>query len=250
MEITCVIPAFERLDLLARCLVSVCCQEDVQVEVIVTDDSRTGAVRDFTANLAAAFPFVRYLEGARSGNPVDNWNHGLRQAASALLLLVHQDEFLLDPRYLRRAVDAMATTGAAAVLGHTAVIDVTRSSRFSRVAPLASRLARPAWFLPMVNWVGPTAAFVFRAGRQFDRTLVQLVDVEFYGRVLATGKLVTLDGICVGSLGHPGQITATIDPVASALADLRALAARTPPAVGPLQHAASRLAVTLRAWTR
>ena len=247
MEITCVIPAFERLDLLARCLASVCAQQAVGVEVIVSDDSRSSGIRALTVAMAATHPFVRYVAGARSGNPVDNWNHGLDLAAAPLRLLAHQDEFLIDPLFLRRAVDAMAPIEVAAVLGRTVVSGVTRRSRFGLIAPLARRLPHRAWFLPMVNWIGPTAAFVFRAPLRFDPAMVQLADVEFYGRVLKTGRLVVLPGVSVGSLGHhPGQITAGIDPVAAGLADLRTLALRTPAPLGTLQHSLARRAVTLR----
>jgi glycosyltransferase involved in cell wall biosynthesis len=245
-EISCVIPAYERADLVARCLVSVAAQEAVGVEVIVTDDSRTHAIRDLVAGLAPVAGTVRFLEGPRTGNAVDNWNAGLTAASAPLHLLVHQDEFLIDPLYLRNAVDAVQRTGAAAAVARVAVIGVDRPSRFALVAPLA-RLPLARRLLPLVNWIGPTAAFAFRAGPRFDRRFVQLADVEFYARVLETGPLVRLPGMSVGSLAHhEGQITARIDPVREALKELALLAGRRPPALSPLEHAAFAAALRLR----
>jgi len=246
-QISCVIPTFERTDLVARCLISVASQRAAAIEIIVTDDSGAPAIRDLVRALAPFTPPVRFLEGPRTGNPVDNWNAGLREARAPLHLLIHQDEFLIDPLYCRRSVDIMTRTAAAATLAGVAVIGVERRSRFSLVAPIAGRLPGARRLLPLINWIGPTAAFVFRAGPRFDPGFVQLADVEFYGRVLATGRLMRLPGLAVGSLGHhDGQITARIDPGAQALKELSALAARRPRILSPVEHAVFSAALNLR----
>jgi len=246
-DISCVIPAFENLDLLARCLISVAIQKDVDLEIVVSDDSRSGAARELVAGLA--IPGTRYLEGPRTGNPVDNWNHGLDAAAGRLCVLVHHDEYLIDPLYLRRAVDRLGRTGAAAVMGTVEVTGVERPSRFRSASALARVLGRPIWLLPLLNWIGPTAAFVFRRGPRFDSALVQWADVEFYRRVLKGGRLEVLEGTCVGSLGHhPAQITAKINPVAAARRELAMLAARSPPSINPLERAVFAASLGLRAW--
>jgi glycosyltransferase involved in cell wall biosynthesis len=210
-DVTCIVPAFDQPDLLARCLSSVAAQRDVALEVIVTDDSLGTGVRERVA--ALAIPGLRYRDGARSGNPVDNWNLGLAQARSSVCVVVHQDEALIDATYLRRALDRLADPAVSAVIGPTVVVGSKRPSRFARAAGLARALGRPRWLLPSLNWIGPTAAFVFRRGPLFDRDLVQLVDVAFYRHVLGTGAAAFLEGPCVGSLGHhDAQITARIDP--------------------------------------
>ena len=227
MEASCIIPAFENPDLLGRCLLGALAQEDVELEIVVTDDSRSSAARSIVARLAAGDGRVRYQEGPRSGNAVDNWNHGLALARGETCVLAHHDEFFIDRRYLRRAIDALNEGGLAAIIGPTGVIGVQRSSRFARAQALARALGCPLWTLFTVNWVGPTAAFVFRRGPSFDRELVQLVDVEFYRRVLGREHPRFLTGVCVGSLGHHrDSITATIDPARVAREDLRRLSAR------------------------
>ncbi len=246
-EISCVIPAYENLDLLTKCLASVVAQRDVAMEIIVTDDSHSTGVADFMAGRLGPGVTARYLDGPRSGNPVENWNAGLAAARAPLSLLIHHDEWLIDPLYLRKAIDALNRTGAAASMAGVKVTGVDRPSRFSLVAPIAGRLWGAARLLPAINWIGPTAAFVFRAGHRFDPALVQLADVELYGRVLKTGPLVRLPGVAVGSLGHHrAQITASIDPRAVARRELAMLAARTPPGVSPLARALCGAILTLR----
>ena len=245
MEISCVIPAFESADLVRRCLRSAIAQSEVALEIIVSDDSVSTEIR----GLVATFPTIRYVEGARSGNPVDNWNHGLAAAQAPLAVLMHQDEAFADPLFLRRAVDAMRPDGVAAVVGTTRVTGVNRTSRFALASALFRRAPARIWWLPMINWVGPTAALVFRNGVRFDPALVQLVDIDFYRRVLATGRLVRLDWICVDSLGHHGaSITARIDPAARARADLAVMAARSPPGIGRVQHRLALAMLAARGW--
>jgi glycosyltransferase involved in cell wall biosynthesis len=240
-EITCVVPAFEQPELLERCLGSIAAQRDVRAEIIVVDDSTTDAARRRVR--ALAIPEARYLDGARSGNPVENWNWGLSQSRSGICVLVHHDEFLIDPAYLRRAVDRLADPATAAVIGPAAVRGVTRRSRFALASRIGRAAGRPAWILPTLNWIGPTAAFVFRRGPLFDPALVQLVDVDFYRRVLATGRAAMLEGACVGSLGHhDAQITASIDPRRAARAEIFRLA-------DGLELSFHRAALSLRAWT-
>jgi glycosyltransferase involved in cell wall biosynthesis len=246
-----VIPAYENLDMLARCLLSVAAQRDANIEIIVTDDSESARIRDFIAAVPELVETVRYLRGPRSGNPVENWNAGLDQARAPIHLVIHQDEFLVDPIYLRRAIDALRRDGTVAARAGVCVIGVNRPSRFALAAPIASRLWRARHLLPMINWMGPTAVFAFRAGPRFDPAMVQLVDVEFYGRVLRSGRLARLSGVSVVSLGHhQAQITARIDPTAAALKELSLLAGRSPPVISPFAHTLYASALKLRARLR
>lgn len=223
-ELSCVVPAFGHPELLSRCLVSLAAQRYLPLEIIVADDSPTSDVRDLIAGLA--IPKLRYLPGARTGNPVDNWNLGLRAATAPVLVLVHHDEYLVDPLYLRRAHDLLTDPHIAAVVGGVQVTGVNRPSRFALAHALARVVGRPAWILPSLNWIGPTAAFVFRRGHTFDPRLVQYADIAFYRRVLKTGRFATLDRLCVGSLGHhDAQISARIDPRTLARREITGLAA-------------------------
>ena len=250
-EIACVIPTFESLDLVAACLKSVLAQTGVAPQIIVSDDSRSDRVRRYVADTARSKGAVSYLDGPRTGNPVDNWNRGLDAATAPLRVLVHQDERLIEPNYLRDAVDALRRTSAVAVIGRTMVDSGLRPSRHATVAAIGRRLPYAPRFLPMINWIGPTAAFVFRGDHHFDRDLVQLVDIEFYGRVLKTGSYIVLLGSRVGSRGyHSEQITAKIDPISLALEELDALAARSPAVIDPFTRAAAKFAVRARRWSR
>ena len=247
-SISCVIPTYENETLVAHCLASVAAQRDVAAEIILTDDSRSDRIAAMVAARFADTPGLRRVEGPRSGNPVDNWNAGLAAARAPLAVVVHQDESLIDPLYLSRAVAGLDRTRVVACVAGVRVLGGARGSRFGLIAPIAGRAPGARALLPMINWIGPTAAFVFRTGARFDPALVQLADVEFYGRVLARGGFVRLAGRSVESLGrHPDQISARIDGRALAVAEIDLLAARRPPPFSPLAYAVYRAALTLRA---
>ncbi|MGH7017367.1 MAG: glycosyltransferase family 2 protein [Caulobacteraceae bacterium] len=209
MEISCVVPTYEHLHLASRAILSASAQTAVEAEVIVCDDSKTTAVRDFVRSFGRPGDSLRHFAGPRTGNPVDNWNFGLDQARAPVRVVLHHDEWFADHAYLRKALDRLAASGAPAVVSRTRV---GGKSKFGFVSAIARSLGGPRWLLPSINWVGPTAAFVFSGDHRFDRDFVWLADVEFYLRVSAAGRLAFIDGPAVGSTGrHPGQITASLE---------------------------------------
>jgi len=250
-QISVVIPAYESHHLVSQALASVLAQEDVEAEIIVTDDSESPRVRELAKAITCRHGAVRWIPGPRSGVAAENWNHGLDHARFSAKVLLHQDEHYVDRRFLRRALDTLVRPGVAAAAGGVQVTGVTRASRFGMVAPLRHVPGAKA-LLPIINWLGPTGAFVFTGDHRFDTGFKQLVDVEFYGRVLRHGRLVPLAGVSVASLGHhPDSITARIDARALALAELERLARGPAPAISRLQHAVFLTALKIRGrWPR
>ncbi len=245
-QISVVIPAYESDHLFRQALDSVIAQEGVQADIIVTDDSVSARIADLTAAASRRHGAVRWLQGPRSGVAAENWNHGLSHALFPAKVVLHQDERYVDPQFLRRALEALAKPGVAAAAGGVQVTGVTRASRFGLIAALR-RFPGAKVVLPMINWLGPTGAFVFTGDHRFDTALIQLVDVEFYGRVLRRGRLAALAGVSVASLGHhPESITARIDGDALALTELEMLARGPAPAISPFQRAVFRAALKAR----
>ena len=224
-EISCIVPAYENIALLSRCLMSILTQEYVKMEILVCDDSPSRDVCDLVGFLATHYQQLRYVNGTRSGNPVENWNRGLDEARANLCVVIHHDEFLVDSKYLRKALDKLKATDLPAVVGRCRVIGITRRSRFSLVQRLMLAVQAPLWTLYAVNWIGPTAVIVFSrlSNLRFDANLVYLVDVDFYHRLLATARSVEfLEGISVVSIGHhAAQITAECEVLTQSLKEAR-----------------------------
>jgi glycosyltransferase involved in cell wall biosynthesis len=213
-EISCVIPSYENLDLLARCLMSVLTQENIIIEVIVCDDSHSQKIRKFVNCLSKKYSNIIYLKGPRSSNPVDNWNKGLAVASCKYCVVIHHDEYFLDKTFLRDAINAIKKDNLIAAIGKSAVIGVNRRSNFNLVRKSISLLGNPLWLIFMVNWIGPTGSFVFknRSDIKFNNKLKYLPDVDFYFRILSSNNYILIDKLSVISIGHhSSQITSTYD---------------------------------------
>jgi len=249
-EISCIVPAYENIALLTRCLMSILTQERVKIEVIVCDDSASRDVSDMVNFLATRYPQLRYVNGTRTGNPVENWNRGLDEASAKHCVVIHHDEFLVDTEYLRRALDRLEATGLVAVIGRCSVVAITRRSRFALLQSLMLAVKAPLWTLYAVNWIGSTAVVVFSGLNKprFNPDIVYLVDVDFYYRLLTPEKKVNfLDGISVVSVGHhDAQISAKCDIPAQNLKEIRYIALFA----GDRLSAFQRNFLILFAWVR
>jgi glycosyltransferase involved in cell wall biosynthesis len=255
-EICCVVPAFQSAPLLARTLMSIVTQFDITPDVVVVDDSTEPGVRTLVEGLAGLFPNIRYFPGARTGNPVDNWNVGLNHARGRFLMVVHHDDFFCDAGFLRRAVDRLASgEGEVLVAGHGLAGRPGRS-RFSLASFLARRLKLKPWSLYAINWLGPPSVMMFAAEPKirFDARLCWLVDVDFYARLLKPGvRLICDAGVSLISLRHADQITARVDSRMLTLRELQLLRATDRERLGPwpgllLAYAACRVSPWL--WRR
>jgi len=98
MRISVVIPTCHRPDLLARCLRGLVTNE---AEIIVGDDSRDDATRDFVSR---EFPQVHWVPGPHRG-PAANRNSGARAATGDWLAFV-DDDCEPQPNWLAALVQA------------------------------------------------------------------------------------------------------------------------------------------------
>jgi glycosyltransferase involved in cell wall biosynthesis len=247
--VSCVAATYDDAGLAQRCLRSILDQTLAGVEIIVADDSTGPEVGRLVEDLRRSGAPIVYLPGARTGNPVDNWNLGLDRARGAYSVLIHHDEAFVDRTWLARAVRRLdGRPGRSAVAGHIAPT-IPGGSRFPAVSRLARLLRAPPWTLYMANWVGPTAALLFPtgAGMRFDRRLTWTVDVDFYARMwAATGPFLMDETPSVASIPHPGQITAGLDVLAVHRRELDLLARSAGGPLTPAQRAVITLSLNLR----
>jgi glycosyltransferase involved in cell wall biosynthesis len=247
--VSCVVATYDDARLAERCLNSILDQTLAGVEIIVADDSTGPQVRLLVDRLRRSGAPIDYLPGARTGNPVDNWNLGLDHARGVYSALVHHDEAFIDPAWLARAVGLLEGRPGRSALARHVAPTIPGGSRFPVVSRLARRLRPPPWTLYMANWVGPTAAVLFptRVGLRFDRRLTWTVDVDFYARLWsATGPFLMDQSPSVTSVPHPGQITAGLDVLAVHRRELDMLARSAGGPLTPAQGAAIALSLGLR----
>ncbi len=96
MNISLVIPTYNRKDLLRRCLATATSQVYPDYEVIVVDDASTDGT---DAMVLQEFPQVCYLRQATNGGPAAARNRGIA-AATGEIIAFTDDDCLIPPAFL------------------------------------------------------------------------------------------------------------------------------------------------------
>jgi glycosyltransferase involved in cell wall biosynthesis len=116
--VSVVIPCYNQADFLAEAIESALAQTHSPIEVLVVNDGSM----DRTAEVAARFPSVRYIDRENGGAPRAR-NDGLRACSGELVLFLDADDRLL-PDAVRRGVSALESHPEwALVTGHVRRID-------------------------------------------------------------------------------------------------------------------------------
>lgn len=214
MKISCIVPAYNDVFLLSRCVFSILSQVDAEYEIVITDDSSTSAVRTAVEGWMTLYPQIRYFPGPRSGNPIENWNAGIERAEGDYLTVVHHDDWFARKDYLSSVRQTLQNAAPDSCLfAHSTVVGGLRGTRFHAVGRLIKLLGRPLWTLLALNWIGSPSAFVFpkSTDERFNENLMALVDVDFYFRVLQKKNITKIEALSILSGAHSGQITASFN---------------------------------------
>jgi glycosyltransferase involved in cell wall biosynthesis len=180
------IPAYRRTGLLKRLLDSIELQTFRNFEVIITDDSPGGEVRELVENHSLN-PVIRYFKNPKTLGSPENWNEGLRKAAYDWIKIMHDDDWFSGPESLRFFAEAIEN-------GRNRFY----FSAFTNVFPNGLSEAIPvkkAWLqelnqfpevLMAANRIGPPSAVILKKDVliYFDNRMKWLVDIDFYIRYL------------------------------------------------------------------
>lgn len=212
-DFSIVIPAYNSLPLLQRALGSVCQQQEVSYQVIITDDSTTDDIRQYIHSLDN--PHVKYYHHTQRLGAISNWNHGLEIASSGqYIILMHHDEAMNGANHLAKIKRDMEQKQCDIVVTNIEV-HINGNVKSTHFTTWIKRYAlRHPSLLFLINTIGPCACFAFRKEQlqPFCEELHWLVDVEWYYRML-NGKHAYYDkSIVTHSIhGHQEQITQNID---------------------------------------
>lgn len=131
--VTLAIPAYQRVDLLARTLRSALAQTGLaegQLEVLVVEDPAPAGTPapafqpDAIAQLCRSFGDARLRHACNPRNlgMVGNWNQCLAQARGRWVVLLHDDDWL-EPDHVRRCLDLLQAHPGLRLVGCTAWIE-------------------------------------------------------------------------------------------------------------------------------
>lgn len=188
MKVSICIPAYRQVEYLRATLQSITQQDFADYELIVSDDSPDGSVRE----LLATFDFgdrLRYVHNDPPLGSPENWNAVIRLARGEYVKIQHHDDQFIRPDALRRFVEMLDAHPEADFAFAASRVDHVDSGlqRIHRASEeqLAALRADPATLF-LGNWIGAPSATICRRSLslEYDRRMKWLVDIDYYYRVL------------------------------------------------------------------
>ena len=210
------IPTYNYAQYLPEAIESVLAQDFTDYELIVSDDASTDNSADIIRHYAARDSRIRATFHPVNLGMVANWNWCLSQARGAYIKFLFGDDRLGAPHALRRFATMLDTHPQAALaVCARRVVDAHSQSlevwdQFAEEGLYAGRHVGRQCLLATHNFVGEPTAVMFRAAlvsSGFDPRYRQIVDLEFWCRLLLAGDLVYTKETLCDFRWHPAQQT-------------------------------------------
>lgn len=182
---------------------------DGEFEILCLDDADNN---DFSINGKSNDKRVRVYPGARTGNPIDNWNATLDQMAHredvGRCVLMHHDEALITDTQ-QCEIGAM-DNNEIGLMQHRNGDKKVLSNRIK-----CSLLNHFPNLIRVVNFIGPVGLLILPTNimNRFDNRLKWHVDTEFYYQAAKYYKFVPIKSGLVVSLENPDSITNKLENI-------------------------------------
>ncbi|HKB91520.1 MAG TPA: glycosyltransferase family 2 protein [Opitutaceae bacterium] len=198
-KVSVLVPTYNYGRYLPQTLNSILAQEDVDFELLVSDDASTDNSAEIIRSYARRDKRIRFKLHEKNLGMVENWNWCLKEARGEYIKYVFGDDALTSRQSLGRFVylldlhpeATIATSSRLIVNDASTPTEIWDDLRFPGVYTGQSLIYRCLW--QDRNLIGePTAVMVRRSaiGRPFDVALRQLVDMEMWFYLLSQGDLV------------------------------------------------------------
>ncbi len=214
-RVTIVIPAYNYARFLPDSIGSAAAQTFSDTEILVLDNASTDGTEEVVRAFAARDRRVRYVRNETNIGAIPNFNRGITLAAGEYVKILCADD-RLEPACLERTLPPLETDPAIALSG------CARRHIDAEGRPFGSILsfAQESMVLPgpdavvrclfRGNLIGEPSAVLFRkrdAGRGFSTTYRQLVDLDFWFRLLERGGFAFAAEPLCAVREHAGQTT-------------------------------------------
>jgi glycosyltransferase involved in cell wall biosynthesis len=218
IDVSVVVPTFNRWPMLAEALASVMAQKNVEFELIVVDDGSTDETAwrlpTLANQLAAQFP-VRILRTENQG-PAAARNRGVDAARAPFIAFLDSDDLWL-PGKLQRQLAMMQRTPEC-VASQTDEIWLRRGVRVN--PGLRHRKRGGNFFFDSLRTclVSPSAVMMrtstFHELSGFDEDMRAAEDYDLWLRLQLRHEVEFLpEPLAIRRAGHPGQLSATVPAI-------------------------------------
>ncbi len=214
-KVSVLVPVYNGEKYLRECLDSILAQDYASVEILVADDGSNDGSAALLADYAARDPRIRWWKNRRNLGLVENWNCLLQEARGEYIKFVFQDDKLLSTLAVSEMAQALDDQpGVTLVACASYVIDALSQvlekrdyfrAGISNGGQIVVRcLEQPG------NLIGEPSVVMFRRSHAtdgFDPQYRQIVDLEFFFRLLEQGDLWYIRKPLAAFRRHPNQET-------------------------------------------
>jgi glycosyltransferase involved in cell wall biosynthesis len=209
-KVSICIPTFGQAAKFKVLLQSIANQSFRDFEVIVTDDSPNDEIEQLCRN-NQSFQ-IRYYKNLEVKGSPDNWNLAISYATGEWVKLIHHDDYFYSDDSLRNFVQATEMDpDVDYFFSATNIFDLKTGKQYPYEVPL-NQLQNidkyPAYLFPR-NIIGAPSTGFFRKsmGIEYDKSLIWLVDVEYYSRIINKYKIKYIPNLLITTVISSEQLS-------------------------------------------
>ena len=205
------IPAYKKPEYVVRAIQSILKQSYKKVEIVISDDSPNEdikiAIQPYISQLD-----IKYYHNAPALKSPMNWNNALNKATGDYVMLLHQDDWLHDPKALEIYVASFKSHPEAGFVfcKNTAIQPDGVQLNLQAIKSLLGNMDKKPHHILRANVIGPPSNVMLKRTIpvRYDENYIWLVDVDYYVQLLEAGnQYVYLDQHLVSIGLHEDQTT-------------------------------------------
>ncbi len=230
--VTVCIPTYNGAKFLGEALEDVAGQTYPNLEILLADDGSEDATLEILEDFRANSPHPCRIYRHSHRGMVQNWNFCIQEARGVYLKFLFQDD-RLDPDCIRKLVNVAETDADMGLVFCPRRLEVAEDAAGIGILEIVAQRCRHVhqgwrhlnsrqlgttllgddqlWTFPLNKIGEPTAVLLRKSAVEavggFDTDLSQLVDVELWWRLLATGSVGFVEEPLAVFRLHPGQQT-------------------------------------------
>jgi glycosyltransferase involved in cell wall biosynthesis len=185
------IPTYNQTIHLKKLLATIFNQKDVNLEIIVTDDSTTEDVENLIKETNAKFSSIpiKYIKNNPSLGAPQNWNLGMSLANGEFIKIMHHDQWFEDDYALKKQLNEIIDSKNTFVFSAVKNNFRGRIFNFNITKEEFEAIIKEPEKLILANLIGGPSAILFprSANIFFDEKIIWLVDIEFYLQLFKKG---------------------------------------------------------------
>ncbi len=210
-KVSICIPTFNQVDKLQILLDSIRIQTFREFEVIVSDDSSIDDVKQLVDRYDDLN--IRYYRNSPSKGSPENWNHAISLATGEWIKLMHHDDYFVYPDSLGDFITSIERSDTNSDFVFSATLISYEATGISGNYAINKNLLRNLRKQPALlfdrNLIGSPSVCMYKRklNIEFDKSLIWLVDVEFYNRILLKRSITYIDRTLVSTIVSSEQLS-------------------------------------------